>query len=64
MRMSPWTLLITSLMFVASIWFVLAATRNPGRPDAAAAAAPFATVRQLTTGIVSPASTVVYRSRR
>jgi len=63
MRMSPWTLLITSLMFVASIWFVLAATRNPGRPDAAAAAAPFATVRQLT-GIVSPASTVVYRSRR
>jgi len=63
MRMSPWTLLITGLMFVASIWFVLAATRNPGRPDAAAAAAPFATVRQLMTGI-SPASTVVYRSRR
>ena len=63
MRMSPWTLLITRLMFVSSIWFVLAATRNPGRPDAAAAAAPFATVRQLT-GIVSPASTVVYRSRR
>ena len=63
MRMSHWTLLLTALMFVASIWFVLASARNPAHAgDAAPAAAPVATVRQLMTGIVSPASTVVYQS--
>lgn len=63
MRTSSWTLLLTALMFVASIWFVLASARNGGgEPAPAPAAKPTASVQQLMTGIVSPASTVVYRS--
>ena len=62
MRTSQWTLLVTSLMFVASIWFVLASARTPAAGAAAPAAAPVASVRELMTGMVAPAATTVYRS--
>jgi len=61
MRTSQWTLLITGLMFVASIWFVLVSARSPAA-DATPPAAPVASVRELMTGLVSPAATTVYRS--
>ena len=59
MRTSQWTLLVASLMFVASIWFVLASARTP---VAGASAAPVASVREMMTGMVAPAATTVYRS--
>jgi hypothetical protein len=65
MRTSQWTLLLTALMFIASVWFVLASARTSGRTATSAPAAtvsPVASVQQLMTGIVSPASTVVYES--
>lgn len=49
-------------MFVASIWFVLASARTPGAGEAAPAAAPVASVREMMTGMVAPAATTVYRS--
>ena len=65
--MSRWSLLVASLMFIASIWFVLASARPGGTMAAAGAAGvpaaePIATVHQLMTGIVGPASTTVYES--
>lgn len=63
MRTSQWTLLVASLMFVASIWFVLAASRGVAAMGTGAPAAkPFASVRQLMTGIVQPAADTVYKS--
>src|SRR5688572_24375276 len=62
MRTSQWTLLITCLMFVSSIWFVLASARSPAAGAATPAAAPVASVRELMTGLVAPAATTVYRS--
>jgi hypothetical protein len=62
MRTSQWTLLVTCLMFVASIWFVLASARTSSPGSATAASAPEASVRELMTGMVAPAATTVYRS--
>ena len=62
MRTSQWTLLVTCLMFVASIWFVLASARTPAAGAATPAAAPVASVREMMTGMVAPAATTVYRS--
>ena len=62
MRTSQWTLLVASLMFVASIWFVLASARTPVAGASAPAAAPVASVREMMTGMVAPAATTVYRS--
>ena len=62
MRTSQWTLLVTCVMFVASIWFVLASARTPPASAATPAAAPVATVRELMTGMVAPAASTVYRS--
>ena len=42
-------------MFIAGSWFALASARNPTLLDTAVA--PVATVRQLMSRIVSPAST-------
>ena len=61
MQTSQWTLLVSCLMFVASIWFVLVSARNPASAGPAAAA-PEASVRELMTGLVAPAATTVYRS--
>lgn len=60
MQTSQWTLLISCLMFVASIWFVLVSARTPAA--GAPVAAPEASVRELMTGLVAPAATTVYRS--
>ena len=51
-------------MFIASIWFVLASARGGGAVAGAAPAAaePVASVYQLMTGLVGPASTTVYDS--
>ena len=62
MRTSQWTLLVTCLMFVASIWFVLASAKTPAAGGATPAAAPVASVREMMTGMVAPAATTVYRS--
>jgi hypothetical protein len=62
MRTSQWTLLVTCLMFVASIWFVLASARTPVADGTSPAAAPVASVRELMTGLVAPAAATVYRS--
>ena len=62
MRTSQWTLLVTCVMFVASIWFVLASARTPPAGAATPAAAPVASVRELMTGMVAPAASTVYRS--
>ena len=65
MRTSQWSLLIAALMFVASIWFVLASLRA-AEPRAAVAgepaARPIASVRELMTGLIGPASDTVYKS--
>jgi hypothetical protein len=50
-------LLLSALLFVASIWFVIAGIRSS---RSAPAGAPVATVKQVMQGIVTPASTVVY----
>jgi hypothetical protein len=63
-----WTLLISVLLFITSIWFLVAgararATAAPAAADATAAtAAPVATVVQIMHGIVTPASNVIYRA--
>jgi hypothetical protein len=62
MQTSQWTLFIAGLMFVASIWFVLASARTPAAEGAAPAAAPVASVRELMTGLITPAATTVYQS--
>lgn len=61
MRAGPWALLLSSVMFVASIWLVLVGAKNAGE-STAPAAAPIATVKQLMDGLVSPAATTVYKS--
>ena len=60
MRTAHWILVLNVLLFVTSIWFVLAGARGEG----AAAAAPesVSTVKQLMDGIIGPASGTVYRS--
>src|SRR5215204_4909795 len=60
MQTSQWTLLVSGLIFVASIWFVLGCARTPAAEGTAAA--PVASVRELMTGLVSPAATNIYRS--
>jgi hypothetical protein len=66
MQTSQWTLLIASLMFIFSLWFVLSSAQQmaPAATPAAAAPAaePIATVRELMTGLIGPASTTVYKS--
>jgi hypothetical protein len=52
-------LLLSVLLFVASIWFVIAGIRGS---RSAPEAAPVATVKQIMNGIVTPASTTVYRA--
>ena len=54
-------MLLSAVVFVVGIFFVLASSRNAGE-SAAPATAPIATVRQLMDGLVSPASTTVYKS--
>jgi hypothetical protein len=56
-----WVLLVSALMFVTSIWFVLAGVRN-GAQAAAPATKPLATVREIMFGMIGPASTTVYES--
>jgi len=53
-------LLLSSLMFLASLWFVLAGAS--AAPAGSARAAPVATVKQLMDGLISPASATVYGS--
>lgn len=65
MRTAQWMLLVSVLMFVASIWFVLAGLRSGAQAAPASAgpvADPVATVRQVMLGVVAPASTTVYQS--
>jgi hypothetical protein len=62
MQTSQWTLLVAGLMFVGSIWFVLASARTPAAGATPPAAAPVASVRELMTGLIAPAASTVYRS--
>ena len=64
MRTTHWMLTLSALMFVASIWFVLAQASGGARAGAAAGPAmePIATVKQIMNGIVAPASGTVYQS--
>ena len=57
--MAQWILLLSGVMFLTSIWFLLA---GAGAPGSGARTEPVATVKQVMTGLVSPASTTVYRS--
>ena len=59
--MAQWTLILSGLMFVSSIWFVLAGARNSSTVGAPATEA-LATIKQVMDGIVAPASTTVYQS--
>ena len=53
MRPAHWMLLLSSLMFLTSLWFVLAgASAAPG----GSARAPVGTVKQLMEGLISPAT--------
>ena len=61
MRSASWMLMVSVLMFVASIWFVLAGLRNTAQA-APAGFEPIATVKQIMDGIVAPASDTVYQS--
>jgi hypothetical protein len=60
MRLTQWSLLVSGLMFVASIWLVL--TGAGAKPAGTTPTAPVATVKQLMNGLVGPASTTVYKS--
>jgi hypothetical protein len=51
-------LLLSVLLFITSIWFLIAGVRGGGR--SAPEAPPVATVKQIMNGIVTPASSVVY----
>jgi hypothetical protein len=66
MQTSQWTLLLASLMFIFSLWFVLSSAQQMAPAAAAATSAPgaepIATVRELMTGLIGPASTTVYKS--
>ena len=59
MRPAHWMLLLSSLMFLTSLWFVLA---GASAAPAGSARAPVATVKQLMDGLISPASATVYSS--
>jgi hypothetical protein len=59
--MAQWTLILSGLMFVSSIWFVLAGASNTSTGGAPATEA-LATIKQVMDGIVAPASTTVYQS--
>lgn len=58
MRFARWSLVLSTLMFVTSVWWVLT-SRQPSAPQAPPAAA---SVRQLMLGLVIPASTKIYES--
>jgi hypothetical protein len=62
MRIAEWTLILSGLMFVASIWFVLAGARNTATAAPAVTGEARATIKQIMDGIVAPASTTVYQS--
>jgi len=59
MRTGYGILILGLLLFVFSIWFVMAGGRNAG---AKPGAAPIATVHELMDGIITPASSAVYQS--
>ena len=59
MRTVHWMLLLSALLFLTSIWFLVAGLRDR---NLAKAGAPVATVKQIMNGIVGPGSTVVYRA--
>lgn len=61
MRTIQWMLGLSVLMFITSIWFILASVSQPATASGPAIE-PVATVKQLMTGIVAPASTTVYES--
>jgi hypothetical protein len=61
MQIRHWTLLVSSLMFIASIWFVLSGTSRAAA-SAGPSVEPVATVKQLMNGLVGPASNTVYKS--
>lgn len=61
MQTRHWMLTLSALMFVASIWFVLAQGTGT-QAGAGPAIEPIATVKQIMNGIVAPASTTVYQS--
>jgi hypothetical protein len=61
MRTTQWILVLSVLMFVTSIWFILAGASGPGTA-AGPVVEPVATVKQIMSGIVAPASTTVYES--
>jgi hypothetical protein len=62
MRMAQWTLILSGMMFVASIWFVLAGARNAATATPVIAGESLASIKQIMDGIVAPASTTVYES--
>jgi hypothetical protein len=61
MRTTQWILVLSVLMFVTSIWFILAGASGPATA-AGPVMEPVATVKQIMSGIVAPASTTVYES--
>jgi hypothetical protein len=61
MRTTQWILVLSVLMFVTSIWFILAGASGPGTASGPVVE-PVATVKQIMSGIVAPASTTVYES--
>ena len=63
MRTVNWLFVVSVALFISGIGFVIAGARagRVARPaEAAVATTPVASVRQIMSGIVAPASTVVY----
>jgi hypothetical protein len=71
MKIVNWLFFVSAALFISGIGFIIASARTAPEPVAAAAAAsvaeapalaPVATVKQLMTGIVTPAAYVVFDS--
>ena len=60
MHLVHWMLMLSVLMFASSVWFLVAGAKNQG--PAAPAVQPYADVKQIMNGIVTPGSQIVYRA--
>jgi len=66
MRMVRWLFIVSSALFVFGVGFVVVAARSARHVSEAAVERPvvvaLASVKQITTGIVGPASNVIFNS--
>jgi len=65
MRTVHWLFVVSVALFISGIAFVVAGARSArlaGPADVVVSMTPVASIRQIMTGIVAPAATVVYES--